>query len=81
MTILTDENRIARKPHRCEWCGERIEPGQQYRYYSGVFYGNFQSTHMHNECYDACQEDASEYGMDYEFEPYRNGRGKREVEE
>ena len=79
MTILTDETRVARKRHRCEWCGESIEVGQRYRYYSGVFDGEFQSTHMHTECLLACDRELRNSYDDF-FMPFEHARGKTEWE-
>jgi hypothetical protein len=31
MRTLSDRTPTARKPHRCDWCGDRIEPGTKYR--------------------------------------------------
>lgn len=30
MDTISDERPVARKPHRCEMCSRRIDPGEQY---------------------------------------------------
>lgn len=36
MTLLRDDARTARKPHRCDDCLRTISPGEQYRSAAGV---------------------------------------------
>lgn len=58
----------SRKPHRCEWCGQQIDPGNCYNY-RGMYDGEWQNWYMHPECeedYDNCGE--------LEFMPYDNER-------
>lgn len=76
-TLLTDETRKARKAHRCIWCGEPINPGDSYRYQSGVFEGDMQGNHWHHECV----EEAAEYGNELEdgFSAYEHSRGTSEI--
>lgn len=59
----------AKKRHRCEWCWQLIEPGDQYkryRYYDG---GDAGTVKMHPECFDAMQKEASEEGGYFEWTP------------
>jgi hypothetical protein len=39
-----------RKPHRCEWCAERIETGETVPYRAYHFDGELQQGWMHSEC-------------------------------
>ncbi len=71
---ICDEQRKARKPHRCIWCGQTIVVGSQYQYVRGVFEGDPQSNHYHLECSAACIEWAKEEGGDCEFMPFENER-------
>ena len=41
---------VARKVHRCEWCGEAIPEGEQHSKSVGEWEGEFQSWRMHSEC-------------------------------
>ena len=62
---------VARKPHRCWWCGETIPQGERHVQFVGTFKGDFQSWRMHGECYDAGMEcDEIQEG----FSPYENKR-------
>ena len=55
-TILDSGQVVARKDHRCHWCGEIIEKGSKYEKYSCVFEGSIQTVKMHSECYRASLE-------------------------
>lgn len=68
----TDVFRVARKPHRCTYCGERIEPGERYRYVTGTFEGRWYASKLHIEC----NNELNESGED-EFTPYSNERPQR----
>jgi hypothetical protein len=59
----------ARSPHRCDWCGQRINVGEQCYNYRGMFEGEWQNWYMHPECEnDYCATDEPE------FMPYDNER-------
>jgi hypothetical protein len=45
-----EEQRTARKPHRCEDCSTPITPGTRYVYISGVWDGRGDSFHRCLEC-------------------------------
>ena len=50
MSEVTEQK--ANKPHKCSWCGEKIEIGElykRYRYYSS---GDACTVKMHPECYE-----------------------------
>jgi predicted nucleic acid-binding Zn-ribbon protein len=71
---LSSETPMARKQHRCTWCGEHIEKGDTYVRVSGVFDGDLQTSKFHPECDDACTEEARYEGGSFEFMPYDNER-------
>lgn len=43
-----------RKPHQCEWCGERIDRGEKAMYRVYVF-DDFTTGWMHPECFEAME--------------------------
>jgi len=45
-----------RKPHRCEWCDERINAGEPAHYRAYKFEGDFMYGHSHPECWEAMGE-------------------------
>jgi hypothetical protein len=70
-TLLSETKPIARKDHRCIWCGQRIPKGEQYVAERSVFDGDMQNHHWHNECLvdaKSCQD------CEWEFMPYSNER-------
>jgi hypothetical protein len=48
---LSESEPVARKPHRCIWCGEEITKGVKHFHYTGKFDGDFQSNRLHLECW------------------------------
>ena len=71
---LTSKQVKCRKSHRCDWCGEIIKAGNVAHYRSGVHDGEFFSSYMHMECWDALGR--SDLGCDDEFYPMDQKRGK-----
>ena len=74
--VLTDKDTVARKAHKCIWCGEQIDRGTTYRRQTGKFDGDFQSNAWHLDCLDVVDE-VLEYADD-SFEPYTYQRGSTE---
>lgn len=64
----------ARKLHKCSWCAERIEIGEEYTRYRYFSDGDAGTVKMHPECYDAMLEAASHEGGWIEWTP---GDGER----
>jgi hypothetical protein len=75
--LLSESWPIARKQHRCIWCGQHIEPGEKYRRERSVYDGEMQDHKWHPEC-DA---DAAVQFRDgeEEFAPYENERPPADV--
>ena len=66
-TTLAQTTPTARKPHRCDWCGEMILKGEKYSRWTGVYEGDFVSSVMHVECQDAYFKAWSEDDEGYEY--------------
>ena len=63
---------VARKPHRCHWCSERIEKGSKYERTFIVWEGDPWTRKLHPECADA------ERAYDYDGETlYYEGQFQR----
>lgn len=62
------------KPHRCTYCGQQIEIGEEYQFQKGNHDGRWFVTKMHQECFD----DMCETG-DGEYIPYSNERPEKAV--
>ena len=62
---------VARKRHRCEWCGQDILQGSKHARFAGRWDSEWQRWRMHSECYD----DASMRGeLSEGFVPYEHNR-------
>lgn len=65
MSFVRDHGlRRAAKRHRCWFCDQRIEVGEQYGYRAGATGGDFWIMHFHPEC--AAQADATWDSDDWE---------------
>lgn len=53
MEFWSETKPVARKPHRCEACGEQIEVGQTYSNMAAKDDGQFWVTKQHAECREA----------------------------
>lgn len=74
---LDQSDPIARKPHRCIWCGEMIESGEKYRREKGVYEGEVQNQAWHMECVED-RYSAMLDSYDNEFIPYSGERPRKE---
>lgn len=70
-TLLSETRPIARKEHRCIWCGQAILKGEKYVAERSVFDGEMQNHHWHPECLTDAR--ATE-DCEWEFMPYSNER-------
>ena len=68
-TLLREDTRTARKPHRCIWCWQRIEPGASYIREASVNDGELQDHKWHPECRAAMLEEAKAEGGEIEWTP------------
>lgn len=73
--LIKERFRIARKGHRCIWCGELIMKGERYRHEISK-YEELQNLRWHLECNSA----AAEYFQsgEEEFTPHENDRPRKE---
>jgi len=53
---------LARKKHKCSWCGESIEIGESYKRYRYFDGGDAGTVKMHPECYEDMLECAHNEG-------------------
>lgn len=74
-TCLRETTPVARKEHKCIWCGQLIPVGERYHREHSIFDGRFQDHRWHNECWDAAQQFFRE-SHDNEFVVYENPRGR-----
>lgn len=72
-TLLSKTEPIARKDHKCIWCGQKIPKGEQYLAERSVYDGEMQNHHWHMECWSASKDEMG-YTGDWEFGPYENER-------
>ena len=73
-TTLSLTEPIARKVHRCSWCGEIIPVKTRYSRWVGIFEGDFQSNKMYLECHKA-QQKYTESWDDGLYAPHEHRRG------
>ncbi len=66
------KNPVARKPHLCDWCPEKIEVGTKYTTVSGIWEGDFFHTRWHGECYSAVIRN-TDYGDEFCMETHARG--------
>jgi hypothetical protein len=67
----------AKKRHKCIWCGQRTEIGDQYVREFSMYCGDVQDHKWHSECYDDAQKQFST--GDVEFESFDNERPSKEI--
>ena len=48
--VIESKTKTARKSHRCDYCGEIIEKGEEYSYQKNIFDGTFYEWHTHLAC-------------------------------
>jgi hypothetical protein len=73
-TLLSETLRKARKEHRCIWCPEKINAGEQYQDERSVYDGQMQDHKWHPECLVAAKEFFI-IERDAEFMPHEFDRG------
>ena len=63
-TMSEVETPTAVKQHRCCWCWQMIEAGEQYRRYRYWADGDAGTVKLHAECFKAMQDAAADEGAD-----------------
>ena len=58
--LLSGSFPVAKKAHKCVWCGEEIKIGEKHYKFVGLNDGDFQSSRLHNECWDAMKRDMNQ---------------------
>jgi len=56
MSFTQTTRHTARKPHMCDWCWTRIEPGEQYVRYRWFDGGDAITCKHHPECFVAMEQ-------------------------
>ena len=71
--IIESGTRNARKRHRCDYCGEIIEKGEEYDYQKNIFDGTFYEWYAHLACsrvasaiWDYCDPDDGMSDQDFQ---------------
>lgn len=77
-TTFSVKTPMARKEHRCVWCGEPIPTGERYVRHRLIFDGMFQSNAFHRECDEAAARDPDV--VSYGFETHEQPRGQTQTE-
>lgn len=62
MTILNEHCPVARKPHRCDYCGDTIPVGQRYKRWACIQDGRASSVAAHAACDDVAADGADRLG-------------------
>lgn len=75
-TLFSIHDRIAKKPHRCIWCGQAISPGAKYSDERSVFDGSIQRHRWNPECLHHASSELYESG-ESEFSAYDNERPEK----
>jgi hypothetical protein len=76
MTELHYRQVVAKKPHRCSWCPEKISPGEPIISRASIFDGGIQSDYFHKEC--ALAFNSYDWNGETEYEPQFFRRGSHE---
>lgn len=79
-TLLSQSNQIARKTHKCTWCGETIKKGDDYHSERSIYQGCWQYHKFHLECNVSAVDYGKEWGgSEFEFDEYEMKRGEINV--
>lgn len=73
--LLRDSWPVAKKQHRCIWCGEGVLAGEKYYREQSIYEGQMQNHAWHEECIEDARETL--HNGDDEFLPYSNERPER----
>lgn len=78
-TLLVETFPVARKDHKCIWCGQIIIKGEKHRHEKSVYDG-IQDHRWHLECNKAAN-DYFRKEHEEEFAPYENKRPAKIMED
>ncbi len=76
--MLTKKTSVARKSHKCIWCGEPIQAKETLIRAAGIFDNEFQTDVFHPECWEAKDRYFAMGQDDDSFMPYEFKRGSSE---
>lgn len=71
--VLSETNPVARRPHRCIWCGQAIPKGERHQHIILKYFGDLQNQRWHFECAKKADQMRRE-DHEHEFDPYENER-------
>jgi len=56
LELIREGDPVAKKDHRCIWCGETILKGEKHHQQVGRFDGEIQDGRFHRECWTVASE-------------------------
>lgn len=76
----TDKEPIARKEHKCHWCGEIIKHREKYHMQSGIIGNTPYTLKLHMECWGAFKDSFKEFEfIIWEYYTFKRGTCKEKL--